>query len=264
MKINKLLSIVILAAAVLASGCTRIETGSVGLRQGFDKQVSTTELQPGTFNQTMVGEVLLFPVRDISLKLNDIHPQTSDSSTLADMDITVIYSINPAQVGELYNSKSRGMHIYEGSEIFLMYNYLTTIANSAAVKAVQKHKALAVMGARGDIEIEIVGFMNDALKTEKLEGSITIKQVQVAHVAPAQSIIDSANLAISAQNDLNTKNVGVEIARKDAEIQHMLSSPQNIEYMKAKSALNISEGVKEGKVQTILIPHGLTMYGNTK
>ena len=35
----------VLAAVVLTSACTRIETGEVGLRRGFDKQVSGQELR---------------------------------------------------------------------------------------------------------------------------------------------------------------------------------------------------------------------------
>ena len=40
----------IIAAAVLATGCSRIETGEVGVRVGFDKQVKPGELLPGSFN----------------------------------------------------------------------------------------------------------------------------------------------------------------------------------------------------------------------
>ncbi len=41
---KRLISMVILAGAVLMTGCTRIETGEVGLRVGFDKQVKNEEL----------------------------------------------------------------------------------------------------------------------------------------------------------------------------------------------------------------------------
>ena len=49
--------------AVFATGCTRIETGEVGLRVGFDKQVKNEELLPGSFNQTLIGSVMTFPVK---------------------------------------------------------------------------------------------------------------------------------------------------------------------------------------------------------
>jgi hypothetical protein len=57
----------ILAVAVLATGCTRIETGEVGVRVGFDRQIQAGELLPGSFNQTMIGDVLTFPIKDVNV-----------------------------------------------------------------------------------------------------------------------------------------------------------------------------------------------------
>ena len=68
---KRLISMVILAGAVLMTGCTRIETGEVGLRVGFDKQVKNEELLPGSFNQTLVGSVMTFPIKDVNVKLDD-------------------------------------------------------------------------------------------------------------------------------------------------------------------------------------------------
>lgn len=254
----------LLAVLSALSGCERIQTGEVGLRVGFDKQVNTTELLPGSFNQVFVGSVLTFPVRDISLNMDDMHPQTADGSTLDDMDITVIYSINASQVAELYNTKSHGMHLYDDGDIFLMFNYLSTIARSASYKSAAKHDALKIVGARSEIETETQEAMITALKNEKLDGAITISKVQVRNVQPAQSIIDSANAAISRQNELKAAVIAVQIAKQEAERQTLLSRPANLEYMKVQAALNISEGVREGKVQTIIVPSGFTMLGGVK
>lgn len=248
--------VVLLLLAVL-SGCERIETGEVGLRIGFDKQVNTTELQPGSFNQTLVGNVLTFPVRDIALTLDDMHPQTADNSTLADMDITVIYSINPAAVGELYTTKSRAFHARdESDDIVLMYNYLTTVARSAAYKAAATHDALKTISARAEIEADTAKYITTALGDEKLDASLSITKVQVRNIQPAANIIASANAVITAQNNLKAKQVEVDIARKEAERLSLLSSnSQNVRYMEAKALQDIAEGVKEGKVQSIVVPY---------
>lgn len=245
-------------------GCQRIETGEVGLRVGFDKQVDTTELVAGTFNQTLLGSVLTFPVREISMTLDNIQPQTKDNSTLDDMDVTVIYGIVPSQAGELYITKSRGMHVEEDGDIYLMYNYLTTIARSAAYKATQKYDAMVVTSARSEIESVMIDIMRATLKAEKLDDKIVISQVQVRNVQPSQIIINSANESIKAENDLKTAIKKVAIAVQEAARQTLLARPANLEYMKVQAQLNISEGVRDGKVQTVLIPHGLTMYGNVK
>ncbi len=249
--------VVLLLAAFVFAGCERIETGEVGLRVGFDKQVNTAELQPGSFNQTLIGSVLTFPVRDIALTLDDMHPQTADNSTLQDMDITVIYSINPAAVGELYTTKSRAFHARdESNDIVLMYNYLTTVARSASYKAAAKHDALKTIAARAEIEADTAKFITAALGEEKLDTSLTITKVQVRNVQPAANIIASANAVITAQNNLKAKQVEVDIARKEAERLSLLSSnSQNVRYMEAKALQDIAEGVKEGKVQSIVVPY---------
>ncbi|MBU1214232.1 MAG: SPFH domain-containing protein [Gammaproteobacteria bacterium] len=249
--------ILLLLVAVTVSGCERIETGEVGLRVGFDKQVNTNELLPGTFNQTLVGSVLTFPVRDIALTLDDMHPQTADNSTLQDMDITVIYSINPAAVGELYTTKSRAFHARdESNDIILMYNYLTTVARSAAYKAAATHDALKTISARAEIEADTAKYITAALADEKLASALNITKVQVRNIQPAANIIASANAVITAQNNLKAKQVEVDIARKEAERLSLLSSnSQNVRYMEAKALQDIAEGVREGKVQSIVVPY---------
>ena len=42
------------------------------------------------------------------------------------------------------------------------------------------------------------------------------------------------------------------------------NSKQSIDYMNAQAALNISEGVKNGKVNTIIIPSNVTAIGSFK
>ncbi len=249
--------VLLLSALTVLSGCERIETGEVGLRVGFDKQVNTTELLPGSFNQTIIGSVLTFPVRDIALALDNMHPQTADNSTLDDMDITVIYSINPSAVGEIYTTKSRAFHTRdESNDIVLMYNYLTTVARSAAYKAAAKHDALKTISARAEIEADTAKYITAALAEEKLDTSLTITKVQVRNIQPAGNIIASANAVITAQNNLKAKQVEVDIARKEAERLSLLSSNgQNVRYMEAKALQDIAEGVKEGKVQSIVVPY---------
>jgi regulator of protease activity HflC (stomatin/prohibitin superfamily) len=243
--------------SIFAIGCTRIETGEVGLRRGFDKQISKQELLPGSFNQHLIGDVMLFPIKQIGLQLNDIKPQTLDNSTLADVDLTVVYNINPSSVGEIYTTESQSFHATnEHGETYLMYNYLTTVANSAVFKAVNKYPAIGIASNRGAIETDIAKFMTEALTTKNLNMHITIAQVQVKNILPDPSIIASANAVITQQNALKSKAIEVEIAQKESQRLTMLSSNhQNIEYLNATSLALIAQGVHDGKVQSIVIPY---------
>lgn len=250
------------------TACIRIESGEVGLRVGFDKQVNLEELRPGSFNQTLVGSVLTFPVRDITINLENINAQTSDNSTLKDFDIMIVYSINPSSVGELYTAKSRGFHAEQSGDWYLMYNYVVNVSRSAAYKAVRKHEALKVADSRQIIEADTLEFIRDAFKDEKLENSITVSQAQIRNIQPADSIIASANDVLRAQNDLKTKQIEVQTAQAEAQRLSALANNQaSIKYMEAKALSDIAEGIKNGKVQTIVVPYdfkGLLNVGTNK
>ena len=144
-------TISLIAAAVLATGCTRIETGEVGLRVGFDKQVSNQELLPGSFNQVLIGDVLTFPVKDVNVKLDDMTPLARDNSTMKDFDAVVIYNLNQSQVAELYNTKSKAFHIVHNGDTYLMYNYIMQTARNAIYKAAREYEALDMNDQRAAI-----------------------------------------------------------------------------------------------------------------
>lgn len=256
----------VLGLAVLASGCTRITTGEVGVRVDMSRQVQGTELMPGSWNQTVIGDVLTFPVKDIAVSLENKAPMTADNSALSDFDITVVYGINPTSVSELFTTKSKSFHAFDEKEndTLLMYNYMTTLVNNASYKAVRQYKALEVADNRAKIEEDIKNLVNEQLKEEKLDASLTLSVVQVRNVAPNQEILKAATDFVRSQNELKIKENEVKIAEAEARRMNALSaqSSQSIEYMKAQAQLHIAEAVRNGKVNTIIIPSNLTMLGN--
>ncbi len=244
------------ALAIALSGCARVETGEVGLRVGFDKQVSPTELQPGSFNQVLVGDVLHFQVRSIAATIEIRNPQTADNSTMKDFDLTAIYDVNPAAVSELWTQQSRAFHVLNNDgETYLMYNYMTNIINSAAHKAVRAFKALEVADKRSNIEQKIKTLVEAVLKEEGLDKVLTLSQVQVRTTQLSDDIVASANSVVRATNDLNAKTIEVETSKKEAERLTVLAQNKgNIDYMQAKALSDIAEGVKNGKVNSIIVP----------
>ena len=254
----KLLAIALVVAALPA--CTRIETGEVGLRVGFDKQVKNDELLPGSFNQTIVGDVMTFPVKDVNVKLDDMTPIAKDNSTMKDFDAIVIYNLNQAQVAELYNTKSKAFHVKHDGDTYLMFNYIYNAARNAVYKEARKYDALDMADARQQMEVAIREQIQKTLVEEKLDGAITVSQVLVRNIVPADSVVESANALVRAKNEYKQKEVEVQTAKKEAERMQALSNQgsQSIAYMNAQAALNISEGIKNGKVQTIVVPSNMT------
>jgi hypothetical protein len=246
----------IVAAAILATGCTRIETGEVGIRVGFDKQVKQEELMPGSWNQILIGDVLTFSVKDVQVDVVDLTPLASDNSTVKDFDVAVIYSVNPSNVAEMWVDKNKSFHARsKDGDILLMYNYVYQVARNAAYKSARKYESLKMADNRAQIEVEIREEMVKALTAEKLDTAINVQQVLIRNIMPADNIIESANALVQAQNELKKKQVEVETAKKEAErIAALNANKGAVEYMQAMAMINISEGIRDGKVQTIVVP----------
>jgi regulator of protease activity HflC (stomatin/prohibitin superfamily) len=255
-KMKRIFTLSILAAAVLATGCTRIETGEVGVRVGFDKQVQPGELLPGSFNQVLIGDVLTFPVKDVNVTLENMTPVAKDNSTMKDFDAVVVYNINPAQVSELYATKNRAFHAEFKGDTYVMYNYIVQNARNAIYKAARQYEALDMADKRGEMEKFIQEEIVRNLADEKLDGTIMISQVLIRNVVPADAVVESANALVRSKNELKQKEVEVQTAKKEAERMAALAnnSGASIAFMQAQAMLNISEGIKAGQVQTIIVP----------
>ena len=255
--IKKLALFGTIISVVALSGCTRVETGEVGVRVGFDKQVQSGELLPGSFNQVLIGDVLTFPVKDVNVTLDNMTPVAKDNSTMRDLDAVVVYNINPQQVAELFSTKNRAFHATDKSgDVFLMYNYIVQNARNAIYKAARQYEALDMADNRSEMENFIKEEIVRNLAEEKLDGTITISQVLIRNVMPADSVVQSANDLVRAKNELKQKEIEVKTAEAEARRMAALAnnSASSIAFMNAQAALNISEGIKNGKVQTIVVP----------
>ena len=258
-----------MAAAVISmTGClTRIETGTTGVRINASKEVQPGELMPGSWNQTVIGDVLVFPSKDITIDLQNKTPMTAENTALADFDITVVYSISPSSVSELYSTKSKSFNMVESDgDVILMYNYMSTLVNNASYKVVRKYTNLEAADNRPKIEQEIREAVSEQLKAEKLDTALNLTVVQVRNVLPNSAILDSATALVKSQNELKVKENEVKIAEAEARRMKALAenSGQSIAYMNAQATLTLAEAVKAGKVQTIIIPSTLTALGTIK
>jgi regulator of protease activity HflC (stomatin/prohibitin superfamily) len=253
---KRILTLSILAGAVLMTGCTRIETGEVGVRVGFDKQVQSGELLPGSFNQVLIGDVLTFPVKDVNVVLENMTPVAKDNSTMKDLDAVVVYNINPSQVSELYSTKNKSFHAEFKGDTYVMYNYIVQNARNAIYKAARKYEALDMADNRSDMENYIKEEIVRNLAEEKLDGAIMINQVMIRNVQPSDTVVESANALVRSKNELKQKEVEVKTAEAESRRMAALAnnSGSSIAFMQAQAMLNISEGIKNGKVQTIVVP----------
>lgn len=257
-----------LLAGLMATtaACTRIETGEVGVRRSFDKTIQTTELQPGSMNQTLFGEVLTFPTKDVQVDVSDLTPLASDNSTVADFDMAVIYSITPTKVAELYIEKNRGFHAEtEAGDTLLMFNYVRQLGRNAAYKVARRYESLKMADSRAEIEQLVRAEIMSQLVAEKLDSSITLSQVLVRQIRPADNIVASANALVQAQNEQKQKEVEVRTAKLEAErIAALNANAGATKYMEATALVTIAEAIKAGQVQTIVVPYDFKGIVNVK
>ena len=257
---------IILAAGSSLAACTRIETGEVGVRRSFDKTIETTELQPGSINQTIFGDVLTFPTKDVQVDIADLTPLASDNSTVADFDMAIVYSINPASAAEIYVDKNRGFHAEnEDGDTLLMYNYIRQLGRNAAYKVARRYESLKMADNRAEIEQLVRQEIVAQLANEKLDNSITVSQVLVRQIKPAANIVASANALVQAQNEMKQKEVEVKTAKLEAErIAALNANAGATKYMEATAIVTIAEAVKAGKVNTIVVPYDFKGIVNVK
>ena len=259
------LKTIVLLSIITLMGCERIETGHIGLRVGFDKQVKAEELLPGSFNQVLIGDVLEFQIKDVGVQVNDMTPLAKDNSTMKDFDMLVIYNVNQSAVSEMYTSKNKAFHMVADSDTFLMYNYIAAAARNAAYISARKYEALDMNDHRQDIEQEIKATLLKTLSDEHLDQSLTISQVLVRAIVPADSVVASANNLVTAKNAYKQKEVEVQTAEQEAKrIAALNQNKGAIEYMNAMAMVNISEAIKEGKVQSIVVPFDFKGIINVK
>jgi regulator of protease activity HflC (stomatin/prohibitin superfamily) len=183
-------------------------------------------------------------------------PVAKDNSTMKDLDAVVVYNINPQQVSELYSSKNRSFHAEAKGDVYLMYNYIVQNARNAIYKAARKYEALDMADNREAMETFIREEIQRNLAEEKLDGSITINQVLIRNVLPSDTVVESANALVRSKNELKQKEIEVKTAEAESRRMAALAnnSGSSIAFMQAQAMLNISEGIKNGKVQTIVVP----------
>jgi hypothetical protein len=257
--VKTVISTVVLA--VITTGCTRIETGTVGVRVGFDRTIAKQELPAGSFNQTIFGDVLTFQVKDVSADIPDLTPIAKDNSTMKDFDVSVIYNINEDRVADLYISKNKSFHSEnKDGDVLLMSNYMAQLAKNAVYKASREYEALEMADNRVNMESKIKDTITMALKVEGLSDAIVINQSIIKNILPADTIVASSNALVQAKNTLKQREVEVKTAEAEARRMQALSnqSETSIEFMRAQAMLNISEGIKAGKVNTIIVPSNFT------
>jgi len=253
---NRLYSIAgLFVLAISLGACTRIEQGHVGVRVNWDKTIDSAELQPGT-HSSLTSDIIEFAANEVSMPIDDQHPITHDKTTIHDMDLNVVYSVDPSKIADLYvRFKARHFTDKHGT-VYVLYNYVEMLAKSATSDVIAHYDAMDANDKRNQIETEIRTALAQKLAQEGLDGPVKVNRVNIKNLALDPALTGSNLRVIAAQNELRAKTFEVQTAEKEAQRIALLSqNAKAIDYMNASANKTIADAVAAGKVQTIVVPY---------
>lgn len=210
-------TLVALVIAFVLGSFYVVDTGHVGVERTLGR-VDLTETKPGmNFKLPLLTQSYEFSAKEIALDLNDLKPKAADNLSLQDLDVTVYYNAAADSVAELmvkYANASR--HAPEA--ILPAYGIVYREARGAVYEEIAKIDSLELHRLRDALQTAI----QDSLQTrlEAKDGdALQISRVVVRALNTDPSIEASIREAVANQKKLEAKQISVDIAKKDAEIE---------------------------------------------
>lgn len=255
---------VVIAVVVLAlAACGRIETGHVGVRTDFNKQVELTEMNPG-FYTAFLTSVDEYTVKEIEVKFDNLTPKGKDNLSLADFDVSLWYQPLATQVAEMY-VKYSSMSPCENGVCYPAYNLVERVARGAIFDAVSQYESLTIHTKRGNLESKIKEMVQGELdKGDK--GVFIITKVVVRQIKTDPQLEASIQTAVQMQKKTEAKQLEVQLAEAEAKrviaeargqatANSILAASLTDQYLRYKQIEATASFAGEG-THTVLLPSG--------
>ncbi len=214
----RLLAPLILVVALAFMSAYTVESGNVAIERTLGK-VNHEELGQGlNFKMPMLTDALEFSAKEIAFDINDLQPKAADNLSLRDLDVSVFYRVRPDRISELMvkyaASASRG-----ADGVYLpAYGLVVREARSAIYQKVSEIDSLQLHKQRDLLQTSVLDELQARLDQSDPE-NFQITRVVVRALNTDPSIEAAIRDAVEAEKRLEAKQVQVEIAKKDAEIE---------------------------------------------
>ena len=213
------LSIPLFLVVVLAfMSAYTVETGNVAIERTLGK-VDQEEVGQGLqFKMPLLTVALEFSAKEIVIDINDLQPKAADNLSLRDLDVSVFYRVQADRISELMvkyaASASRG-----ADGVYLpAYGLVVREARSAIYENVSKIDSLQLHKQRDLLQTSVLDELQRRLEHSD-PGDFQITRVVVRALNTDPSIEAAIRDAVEAEKRLEAKQVQVEIAKRDAEIE---------------------------------------------
>ncbi len=195
-----------------------VETGNVAVERTLGK-VNHEEFGEGLqFRMPLLTAALEFSAKEIVIDINDLQPKAADNLSLLDLDVSVFYRVQANHVSELMvkyaASASRG-----ADGVYLpAYGLVVREARSSIYENVSKIDSLQLHKQRDVLQNSVLEELQRRLENSD-PGVFQITRVVVRALNTDPSIEAAIRDAVEAEKRLEAKQVQVEIAKRDAEIE---------------------------------------------
>lgn len=218
----KYLMFVFTALMLCLSGCTRIDTGNIGVERTVGK-ISPEELPPGMY-VTVFKTVGEFSTKEVLLPLYNMSPKSRDNLTMQDLDIDIYFKVNPAKVADLvikYQGDVTPAAVdKEGrpttSELLAGWSRVQREAREAVYTAVAAMDATTMHTQRQELSASVHKLLQTALNTSDPE-AFAITSINVRSLTTDKGLEASILARAATDQAIAKKDKDIELARKEAE-----------------------------------------------
>jgi regulator of protease activity HflC (stomatin/prohibitin superfamily) len=220
-------TLLVIAFAMLSSGCTQIDTGNVGVERILGK-VGTESMPPGVY-LTLFKSVDEFTSKEVLFQLDNMTPKSRDNLTMQDVDVDVIYKVDGSRVPALY-AKYQGdvvkhsQVVKDGTgDLIIGHNRIFREAREAVYKSVASLDATTMHTKRAEMTEAIRRVLQSELDVAD-KGAFTITSVNVRNMVVDKGIEDA--IRQKAATDQRIEQAQRELALTKAEAEKAIAKAE--------------------------------------
>ena len=195
-----------------------VETGNVAVERTLGKVDPEERLQGLNFKMPFLTTRQEFSAKEIVIDINDLTPKAADNLSLKDLDVSVYYRVPQDRISELFVKYAQSAARGTDGVYMPAYGLVVREARSAIYEQVSKIDSLQLHKQRESLQSDVLQELQSRLDRSD-PGDIIISRVVVRALNTDPSIEAAIRDAVEAEKRLEAKQVQVEIAKKDAEIE---------------------------------------------
>lgn len=209
------LASITLAMALSVTGCTKVETGHVGV-ESFMGTMKMSELQPGMYS-SLTRDLKVVSVRETTVRINDIHPKTKDNVTMQDMDVDIRYMIQPNKVAETLSKLAGDLSTNNDGDQVVGEHFVERHAREAIFKSAAKYDSSEIHLKRDDIAADVIQSLQKSLNKE-MPATFTIAGTSVRALVTDAKLEQAITRAAQIEFEISRKKEELNLADAQAQI----------------------------------------------